>query len=277
MDKIRTLLLLFLCIILVASFGLSLPGRAQQGTDPQVLEQGARLYQENCVMCHGENGKGRVGATLSKNWPSIRPDLRIKETISDGVPGSPMPAWSQAKGGPLSEAEIDTLVAYILSWESGEPFVIPTQPTITARPPITPLSELQGDANRGAVLYDLNCAVCHGLNGEGRVGARLARSWSSLRPDLEIKAAIENGVSGSPMPAWGQAKGGPLSEQDIEDLTAFILSLKTVSGEPAIAATEATAGPGMSGATGVLLTILLFTLIVSLILFAQRGRKNSTG
>ncbi|NOZ26908.1 MAG: c-type cytochrome [Chloroflexi bacterium] len=51
------------------------PSRAQ-GPPQAELELGARLYAENCAVCHGPNGEGRVGATLAKNWPSIRADLR---------------------------------------------------------------------------------------------------------------------------------------------------------------------------------------------------------
>ena len=82
---------------------MSLPAAAQEGIDQEKLDQGARLYAENCAVCHGPDGKGRIGATLAKNWPSIRPDLAIQETIQNGVPGSPMPAWSASNGGPLSK------------------------------------------------------------------------------------------------------------------------------------------------------------------------------
>jgi mono/diheme cytochrome c family protein len=79
------------------------------------------LYAENCAVCHGENLQGRVGATLAKDWPSIRPDLGIRRTIAAGIQGTVMPAWSQASGGPLDEAEIDDLVAFILSTEGSPP------------------------------------------------------------------------------------------------------------------------------------------------------------
>ena len=68
---------------------------AQDCSDLEVLELGASLYFENCVVCHGEDGQGRVGATLAKDWPSIRPDLRVRDTIESGGPGMLMPAWSQ--------------------------------------------------------------------------------------------------------------------------------------------------------------------------------------
>ena len=101
--------------------------------------QGAQLYTQNCVMCHGPQGEGRIGATLAKVWPGFRPDLEIKTVIQNGVTGSPMPAWSQAKGGPLSETEINNLVAYILTWENS-PVAHPSQPTQAPAAPPSPLS-----------------------------------------------------------------------------------------------------------------------------------------
>jgi mono/diheme cytochrome c family protein len=263
-----TLLLLGLLLGLVVFS----PGFAQTGQD--LLEEGAVLYIENCLVCHGDMGQGRVGATLAKDWPSIRPDLTIRNAIAVGVAGSPMPAWSQANGGPLSEAQIDALVAYILSWESGEPFVYIPAWTPTARPPITPVADVTGDPNQGAVLYDANCTVCHGAEGEGRAGATLARDWPSIRPDLSVSNVIANGVAGSPMPAWSQANGGPLSNQEIADITAFILTLPAIRIDSAlpIPTTPSDTLGRMSGITGIVVTLALFTFVVSLILFVQRKR-----
>src|SRR5512139_1761005 len=98
---------LLLALILLAMASIA----AQAGAPAQApnTELGAQLYAENCAVCHGADGQGRVGATLAKDWPSIRPDLTVKTIISNGVPGSRMPAWSQAKGGPFSDLEIEAL------------------------------------------------------------------------------------------------------------------------------------------------------------------------
>ncbi len=260
----------------VALFWSSRVAQAQETLDEAKLARGARLYAENCAVCHGENGEGRVGATLSKNWPSIRPDLTVREIISNGVPGSPMPAWSQQKGGPLSEAQIDDLVYFILSWQIGGPPQITPAATATRRAPITPIPNVQGDPNRGAALYDENCAVCHGPNGEGRVGATLAQRWPSIRPDLFIKATIANGVQGSPMPAWSQENGGPLSESEINDLVAFILTWESAAAlplEPTPMA-ESPISTWLRGWGGVLLAIGLLVIIISAALLLQRRRSN---
>lgn len=225
---------LILLAILALCLLIALPVLAQEGTDPAVLAQGAQLYTENCAVCHGVNGEGRIGATLAKDWPSIRPDLDIKSIIVNGVPGSFMPPWGKAKGGPLEDAEIDALEAYILTWQTGEPFPIYAFPTATPRPPIEPIPEVDGDPNTGAVLYHENCVVCHGPNGEGRVGATLDKDWPSIRPDLEVRNTIVNGVQGSFMPPWSQATGGPLNEDEVDDLVAFVLSWSTTGLETTV-------------------------------------------
>ncbi len=246
-------------------------GAAQEGG----AELGARLYSENCVVCHGPDGQGRVGATLAKDWPSIRPDLTVRTIIANGVQGSPMPAWSKAKGGPFGDAEIDALVQYILSWQTGGAPQFTPRPTVTLSAPLTPPANVQGDPNHGAQLYHENCVMCHGPNGEGRAGATLAKAWPGIRPDLSVKTTIANGVEGSPMPAWSQAQGGPLSEAEINDLTAFVLALGQtnpvvqVSAEPASPRQAATL---LSGWLGVALFVVLFVVIIVAALLLQRQR-----
>jgi mono/diheme cytochrome c family protein len=226
-----------------------------QGPTEEQLELGARLYDGNCAVCHGVDGEGRVGATLSKNWPSFRPDLRVRTVIEEGVSGSPMPAWSQENGGPLTEEEIEALTFYILSWETGAPLDLSPTPTFTPRPPIIPVPEVEGDPNRGAVLYGENCAVCHGSDGQGRVGVGLAKNWPAIRPDLRVKTVIERGVTGSQMPAWSQANGGPLADEDINDIVAFVLSWQAPAESVELAPTPTPAASALSGPLGLLLVI----------------------
>jgi len=263
-------LLLALALLVMASMAAR---AGKPGQDPDT-ELGMRLYAENCAVCHGPEGQGRVGATLAKDWPSIRPDLTVKTIITNGVPGSRMPAWSQAKGGPFSEAEIEALTGYILSWQTGGAPVITARATVTLRSPITPPPNVEGDPNRGAVLFDENCAVCHGPNGQGRAGATLAKAWSGVRPDLEVETIIANGIQGSQMPAWSQANGGPLSEVEIDDLVTFILALGGQNKVEQIAPTAALPGANASssplgGWAGVVLFVILLGAIIAAAVLLQ--------
>ena len=258
-------------ILLIAVLLLVLPAAAQEGGDEELLEQGAQIYAENCAVCHGEDGQGRVGATLAKNWPSIRPDLRVRDVIERGIPGTFMPAWGLAYGGPLTDDEIDATTFYILSWQEGGPiFIFPTA-TPSSRLALTPPPGITGDPNRGAVLYAANCAVCHGEDGEGRVGATLAKDWPSFRPDLRVKSVIVTGIEGSVMPGWSQEHGGPLTDQDINDITSFIL---TWEGAESIEGTQEPAIGPLTGWPVWLLVSGVFILIVVAIVYYSRQRPS---
>lgn len=266
-----------LLIGFILSFEFTSLGFAQTGPDTDTLTLGATLYAENCAVCHGDNGEGRAGATLSKNWPSIRPDLAIRETIRRGVAGSPMPAWSSEFGGPLNEDEIDAIVQYILNWQTGgsEAILIIT-PTII---PVTiqPVPNVSGNPSNGALLYNQNCKVCHGENGEGRIGAVLNKTFSSIRPDLSIKDTISRGVQGSPMPAWSKEFGGPLNDADINDIVAYILTWEggesPISNTPQSPPVPERQLSWLSGWWGIIITIVAFLTIVTFAVFVQNRNK----
>lgn len=246
-----------------------------QSPDQVQLEQGARLYAENCAVCHGPNGEGRIGATVAKDWPTIRPDLLVRTTIENGIANSPMPAWSLKNSGPFTDGEIDALVAYILSWEIGGPRIIPATLTPVPRLVITPKTGVEGDPNRGAVLYDQNCAVCHGPFGEGRVGVTLAKALPALRTDLRIRNTISEGIENSVMPAWNQSNGGPLTETDIDDVTAFVITLADIAPQISPTATPVpTLNTLLTGWGGVILILVAFALIIGIIILVQTHQSE---
>lgn len=250
--------------------GLAVPTvRAQSNAAVDVLTQGGQIYADNCAVCHGADGQGRVGATLAKDWPSIRPELTVRNVIVNGIPGSVMPAWSQANGGPLTDEDIDALVAYILFWQTGDVYELESRPTATPRPAIAAVPEVEGDPNNGAVLFDANCVVCHGVEGQGRVGATLAKDWPSIRPDLTVRNAIVRGIPGSVMPAWSQANGGPLTAGEIDDLTAYILSWEASSAAPETPE-QSVALPGVSNGWYLVVGALVLLVLAGLYLGLQR-------
>ena len=274
-QKSFIIISLAVLLLVLVIFPLQADTAAQTTDNGEQLKLGAVIYAENCAVCHGDEGKGRIGATLAKDWPSIRPDMTVRTIIENGVPGSPMLAWSKDNGGPLTSDEIDALVMYILSWQTGESIIVPSQPARTQRPPITPIPEVEGDPNRGAVLYDENCVVCHGTDGEGRIGATLVKLWSGIRPDLSIKNTINSGVPGSAMPAWGQAYGGPLSEAEIDDIVSFILSRSdspSRQAAPTVVAVSPPQIPWLRGFGGVLLFIILLVIIFGAAIYFQRKK-----
>jgi mono/diheme cytochrome c family protein len=74
-------------------------------------------------------------------------------------------------------------------------------------------------------LYAENCAVCHGMNGEG-IAAIPALDSSALRAKSvdEIYKTISRGRTQTAMPAWALEDGGSLSDYQIDELISLIES-----------------------------------------------------
>jgi mono/diheme cytochrome c family protein len=142
----RSLVWAFL-LLGVSAIGLPLywlaePSR-QEGAvelfDEIFINRGSKLFAPtaeggyDCAGCHGPEGVGGAAPyTLtdgegefdaSVNWraPALDTVLlrfstdEVRDILVYGRPGTPMPAWGVEGGGPLTEQQIDELVAYIAS------------------------------------------------------------------------------------------------------------------------------------------------------------------
>lgn len=96
---------------------------------------------------------------------------------------------------------------------------------------------------RGAVLYNANCASCHGADGRGLEGVAPALNsaemfngerleeigWSGTLYDY-VEGTVAAGrpvMSGDwpqPMPTWGQEFGGPMREDQVRDVVNFVMN-----------------------------------------------------
>jgi plastocyanin/mono/diheme cytochrome c family protein len=85
--------------------------------------------------------------------------------------------------------------------------------------------------HKGAAIFGQYCALCHGYQGQGINGPPLNNNPDvSKLSNEELTRIISGGIAdpNNPktllMPAWLQAYGGALTEEDISDLVAFIRS-----------------------------------------------------
>jgi mono/diheme cytochrome c family protein len=78
-----------------------------------------------------------------------------------------------------------------------------------------------GDAVRGQLVFNTNCATCHGTDGRsGGVGPSLIDE--NQRQDLARTIVwIEN-----PEPPMPKLYPSPLAEEDVEDVAAFVQSVR---------------------------------------------------
>lgn len=259
------ILVALLLVLLALAAGVS----AQEGD----ITRGSQIYDANCAVCHGSEGQGRIGANLSGAFPAIDPEAFARATVEQGIPGSTMPAWSQQHGGPLDDQEIEDVVAFVTSLSGGRS---PMAPTATPLPvtPVPTVPGATGDPGHGRALFVENCAMCHGERGQGLVGANLNKAFASFNPQQFVRATVSDGITGTAMPAWSQAKGGPLAEQEIDDISAYIVTLAATA--PQATATPAPTAQATSGGLPwwllVLLTIIVVVVVIALIMqFSGRG------
>lgn len=225
---------------------------------------GAQIYMKNCSPCHGNQGQGVDAPPLRNSLYIQTAGLEaITTAIQEGRPGTEMPAWLQANGGPFTEADIQTVVAFLTTLQ-GVSNLPPTkpespEPTESPLPPGGPTPEparpsepgepglaatLVGDARRGRSDFGLFCAACHGPEGvqgvpnpgsdDGVVPELNPIDPTIADPDSSVFAAnidlfIEHGSvpeGSNPtlmMPPFGDAK--MLADQQIADLIAYLLEL----------------------------------------------------
>jgi cytochrome c oxidase cbb3-type subunit 3 len=134
-------------------------------TGPEHEQAGAKLFRAQCAGCHGPDGTGTgAGASLaSGTFVHGGSDEALFGTISKGLPGTTMPAFS------FSGLQIWELVTHVRALEIAHGG-----------------RQTKGDAQAGAAIFRANCSRCHAVAGEGglsgpdltTIGAR--RSYAEL-------------------------------------------------------------------------------------------------
>lgn len=136
------LLLLGVVAVGLPLYWLNEPSR-QEGAietfDQTFVDRGSRLFAPtadggyNCAGCHGAEGVGGSApftltdadaefvASVTWQAPALNTVLlrfseaEVRDILIYGRPGTPMPAWGAAGGGPLTEQQLDELIAYLAS------------------------------------------------------------------------------------------------------------------------------------------------------------------
>ncbi len=219
----------------------------QGGSDPQKLEVGRRVFEQNCAICHGSlgDGRGMAGMMVRTKPRDFRPgifkfrstptgslptDEDLFETISQGLRGTGMIGQ-----GDLSEAERWALVEYLKTLSERFQAEKPQPPIrIPGEPPRTP--ELIA---KGRELYGkAECFKCHGTEGrgDGPSAPDLRDDWgypirtADLTRPLKrgstpeaIYKTLVTGLNGTPMPSYE----GALTDEEFWALSFYVASLNT--------------------------------------------------
>ena len=196
------------------------------------------LYGQNCSGCHGANG--REGASQSLNDPlylALVGDEALRQLIAKGVPGTSMPGFAVEAGGFLTSAQIDVLVTGMRSqWAQPARFSGVDLPPYSLQDAVAKGSG-SGDAQRGAEVYSIYCAHCHGVGGRGgdKAGSIVDPNYLRLVSDQSLRTTVIVGRPDLKKPDWrsnlsgqaGQASSGQvMTPQQISDVVSWMASLR---------------------------------------------------
>jgi cytochrome c oxidase cbb3-type subunit 2 len=210
---------------------------------PADLAFGARVYREQCAICHGEAGDGRGHAahhfrTLPRDFTLGRYKIRstasgqvptdddLRRTIVGGLPGTGMVRMDH-----LTDAELSAVIDHIKSlsprFAVGPPRLLP----IPAAP--APSAD---DVERGRKAYaKAECAECHGPEGRGDGPAALLltvkpsdltrRPFKGGATPRDIVRTLITGFDGTSMPSYE----GVLDDDEVWSLAHW---LDSIAGPP---------------------------------------------
>jgi len=184
----------------------------------EAVAAGEKIYNNQCLICHGENGKGEgknAGTAINnQQYLNTVNDNDIFNSVKFGREGTGMPSY----GPRLSDEELNNVVAYIRNWQSEE---------IKFEAPKT----IAGNIVNGEKLYNLYCINCHGEAGSGKLkmGTALANpQYLKYNTDKQIWISTAYGRDGTRMAPTLKGLDGvrQLKEKEITDIVTYIRSLQ---------------------------------------------------
>lgn len=168
---------------------------------PDAMKMSRRLFNNNCSVCHGSDGRGSYGFPnlADSDWLYGGSADEIKASITQGRKGA-MPAWSAVIG----EEGVDTVAEYVFKLSGRE--------------------HDEAKASAGAQTFATYCTACHGADGKGMamLGAPNLTDGVWLyggSPSL-VRHSIRNGRNGN-MPAQAEK----LKAEKIHLLAAYVYNL----------------------------------------------------
>ncbi len=232
----RTLRNLAALVIAALGTGQLHAAPASQGGASGAQVRPAVLYHNYCSVCHGDKGDGRSRAQGSLNPPpkdftnaAVAKHMTragMIDIVTNGRTGTAMTGWKTQ----LNQHEIEAVVDYVRNT------FIPAPAT--------------NDSNRGRVVFNQSCSVCHGEKGDGRSRAQGSlnpppRDFTSAaaRSELSRERLIKSITYGRAETAMAGFKS-QLSAQDIEAVADYIRTGFMASGSSeGISGTSAGARP----------------------------------
>ncbi len=209
-----------------------------------VFDRGRAVYAQSCVMCHGSRGQGNRHGPMSTrdlSTPQARVELTRERMVATASSGSHR--RTAGLGERIDDADLAAAVDFIRiefmatqtasvsgtrahGGRAAEAAAAPASTSMTLPFP----NGLIGNANRGKVFYEANCATCHGVKGDAQ-GPRayfinpkprnfLTENSRATYNRPALFAAVSVGSLGSEMPGWNKV----IDEQQIADVAEYVFT-----------------------------------------------------
>jgi mono/diheme cytochrome c family protein len=199
-----------------------------------MLAQGDKVFQANCVTCHGADGSGAIPQApkfTSVEFISTYPASQFFKSVSGGK--GIMPAWQSRLSDDERWAVVERVRTFAYQPATGgapaskpveqatqapAPTEAPAAATVAA-PTEAPAAAPAGDAAAGKQTWATKpCVGCHGANAEGGIGPKLAGTDLAFN---EIQEVVRNGRAGTAMSAFG---ANQISDKELADIYAWFKS-----------------------------------------------------
>src|SRR5437868_4794112 len=204
---------------LVALVFLAIAVRAADDRNPlagnaRAAKAGEYEFRINCALCHGlgARGGGRGPDLTRAQKKHTHSDAEMFQVISNGIPGTAMPAnGTNGQGVGMTDEEIWQIITYIRSVE------------------VKALSKPMGNATHGKGLFngDANCSLCHMVEGKG---GRLGPELTSVGGSRTREAIIDSVRNPSRRLAWGLTEAMKEFPQEYESVTVMTADRKEIKG-----------------------------------------------
>lgn len=213
--------------------GCHWPGRPKPGDEvprPEAVMSFDKLYAKNCAGCHGADGQNGAATNLANpEYEALVDDATLHDVIANGEKGTLMPGFGVSAGGSLTDAQVDALVHGMRAkWAKTDALAGLNAPAYKASD--------NGNAANGERVYAAACARCHGATAQpvGAAGSILDGSFLALVNAQTIRTTVIAGRPDIGQPDWrGDVPGHPLTDGDINDVTAWLLSQRPANpGQP---------------------------------------------
>ncbi len=210
----RLALLTAVAAISAATSASAADDRNPYAGDAKAAKAGEYEFRINCALCHGlgAHGGGRGPDLTRAQKKHTHNDAEMFQVISNGIPGTVMPAnGTNGQGVGMTDEEIWQIITYIRSVE------------------VKTSANSAGDARHGKQLFygDANCSLCHSVEGKGgRVGPDL----TSVGGSRTREAIIDSVRNPSRRLAWGLTESTKEFPQEYETITVVTADGKEIKG-----------------------------------------------